>query len=774
MNQHFAAADTRFRILVLDDDVLFRHVVTDTLAERGHCCFSAGTIAEARAILARERIELALIDIFLPDGAGDGFCREIREQNQDTLLLLMTARAEPKDPEPASGWVVDDFFVKLNELDELWWRVDLHLAQAARLRNRQRREGWLRGLAALAPFLTGVWEPVPLLEYALPLLRHLPEVRAVRVELDSGACIGDADLTENPSLKREVVLLGERGLGRLLLWLNAENPVDPELLSALGGILGSSLASAQIFASLKERQIRLERGYLERQRQLARLTGRMDRLTEARDSFLALVSHDLRSPISVVLGHCQLMEEGLLNAAQSTKAIDTIRRQSERMAKMVENLLDRYRQGYSGAGELGSADLSRILLDMADTFEPVAGRRRQQIKVNTPGPVPVEIDVASICEVLANLIENALRYSPENSTVTLSLQILADQVQIQVQDEGPGFSAAPDTLGPGLGYRACMRIVAASGGTIRTSTLMGEAGTPKGGVVTVLLPLPVQNGDRIRVDILCGDVNRLERMTEALGTVWSCATYTEPVDAMEAIRRSLPAVLVVDNSTRDAMGFLEKLKEDSSLGAIPVVMVIPAGQQDQVEAALIQGVLAVVQLPLDVDELVAMVRRAVRMTVEARMGGVGRSMDGLTGLELPEYLETSLPALLEECRMAGRPLPMLRISIDDLKGTNRAHGWVVGDQLLIWLAGQVRERAGPNDLCVRSGGATFVWARPGRELGDTREAGKDLALAISRARPRLGISRIVVQIEVDAVDATQLNIAELMDWAGIDPERSKV
>lgn len=766
--------DTPFRVLVLDDDALLRRVITDTLTERGHHCFSASTLAEARRVLGEKHVDLALIDIFLPDGDGDEFCREVRDTNQDIVLLLMTARPEPTYEDatnigdaPPKTWVVDDFFVKTNDLDELWWRIDLHLAQAARIRNRRQREGWLHGLVAMAPFLAVLGEPERILSYVLPMLAQLPQVVGVKIELKPDIVIGTAP-PDAPYF--ETVPIGERGMGTLTLWFSSPKSVDNELLVMLGNLMGSAMVGAQTFSAMTERQARLERGYLERQRQLARLTGRLDRLTEARDSFLALVSHDLRSPISVVLGHCQLLEEGLLNPNQSKKAFETMRRQTERMSRMVEDLLDRYRQGYSGAGEPGQGDLSQILRDMAETFEPVASRRRQKIEVVAPLKVPIEADIASLCEVIANLLENALRHGPESSTVSLVLTTENDQAMIQIQDQGPGFSATPETIGTGLGLRACMRIVAASGGILRTGT-MPNALEPnkKGGVVTILLPLPTQARASTRIAIVGSDINRLERMAELVGNSWPCTTYSEPMLALAGLQKDRPAVLILDHSIHDAVALLEQIKNDNELGAIPVIFVVPAGMQNIVEAVRVLGTLAVVQLPLDADELVAMVHKALRFGTESRLGVVGRSLDGLTGLEMPEFLELSLPALQQECRAAGQSLPVVRIHVEDLKGINRNNGWVVGDQLLIWLSSQIRERASPNDLCIRTGGSTFVWVRPGRELQATQDAIEELVASVERARPRLGVSRVTVHIEATLLDAAQAELSHVMAWSGVRP-----
>jgi diguanylate cyclase (GGDEF)-like protein len=92
----------------------------------------------------------------------------------------------------------------------------------------------------------------------------------------------------------------------------------------------------------------------------------------------------------------------------------------------------------------------------------------------------------------------------------------------------------------------------------------------------------------------------------------------------------------------------------------------------------------------------------------------------------------------------------------DLKAINRAHGWVVGDQLLIWLANSLQERTGPNDLCVRVGGDEFLLLMPGRDMESVKEVGEELVTQVLRARPRLGVSRVTVQVKTILVNGLDL------------------
>ncbi|HNC97031.1 MAG TPA: response regulator, partial [Myxococcota bacterium] len=139
-----------YRVLLLDDDALFQRVLQDALLTKGVGVSVASSIQDAQQILDEAPVDLALVDLYLPDGSGGEWCRQVRERSPDTILVLMTARSEVRDPGRPSEWLFDDFFVKTNSIEELLWRVDIHLSQAGRLRVRRRREQWLAGLVRLS------------------------------------------------------------------------------------------------------------------------------------------------------------------------------------------------------------------------------------------------------------------------------------------------------------------------------------------------------------------------------------------------------------------------------------------------------------------------------------------------------------------------------------------------------------------------------------------------------------------------------------------------
>lgn len=215
-----------------------------------------------------------------------------------------------------------------------------------------------------------------------------------------------------------------------------------------------------------------------------------------RSAILAALSHDIRTPLTVLYG----MADTLALAQLSPTARDTVeamREQALRLNGMVENLLDMARL-HTGNVRLNmewqpveeAIGASIKLLGTALAQHPV--------KVLLPLDMPLlKFDAVLMERVLCNLLENAAKYSPPASTITINAQLSKDQAEISVRDSGPGFppekldkvfdlfergDAESSIPGVGLGLAICRSIVAAHGGEIHASNCAGAC-------VTFTLPL---------------------------------------------------------------------------------------------------------------------------------------------------------------------------------------------------------------------------------------------------------------------------------------------
>jgi two-component system phosphate regulon sensor histidine kinase PhoR len=210
------------------------------------------------------------------------------------------------------------------------------------------------------------------------------------------------------------------------------------------------------------------------------------RVDQIRRDFVANVSHELRTPLTAIRGYVEALSEGDASADESKRFLEIIARQTQRMERLVKDLL---RLARLDAGQ-ETLDLvaceTRGLADavVAD-LTPEAAARRQRLDVAiAPGADLVRGDLAKLHDALRNLVANAIIYAPEGTTIRIDAAPEDGRVALSVSDEGPGIpedalsrvferfyrvdkSRARDPGGTGLGLAIVKHLVELHGGTAR-------------------------------------------------------------------------------------------------------------------------------------------------------------------------------------------------------------------------------------------------------------------------------------------------------------------
>ncbi len=213
------------------------------------------------------------------------------------------------------------------------------------------------------------------------------------------------------------------------------------------------------------------------------MTSKLSRLIESRKQMTADVAHELRTPISVILGHAEAIHDGVLEP--NPEIIEIIRQESIRLEKIVNDLRV---LALSDAGELVLAPApfspNTLMKSVFDLFKYRAQSKGIHLKVDCAPDLPeVLIDHDRMIQVFSNLIENALRVTPAQGSISLSANSSDHQVEFIVTDTGPGIreedldkvfdrlfrtdqSRKRDHGGSGLGLTIARSIVEQHGGKI--------------------------------------------------------------------------------------------------------------------------------------------------------------------------------------------------------------------------------------------------------------------------------------------------------------------
>jgi signal transduction histidine kinase len=229
------------------------------------------------------------------------------------------------------------------------------------------------------------------------------------------------------------------------------------------------------------------------------------------DEFLSTVSHELRTPLTAIKGCARtLLRHGrALDPAVAEQLLRDIDHEAERLHRLVENLLELSRAGSGTAArhiEPTAVDvlIRRVVADVT----PRAGERRFRLRLPADLPRP-SIDAVRIEQVVRNLIDNALKYSPPGGTIEVSAARDGGVLVVTVADEGPGvapehrervfdrfFRVEPPGMsvgGAGLGLAICRRFVEMHGGRMDIDPARGN-----GAAFRFTLPLP--EGDAAPMD----------------------------------------------------------------------------------------------------------------------------------------------------------------------------------------------------------------------------------------------------------------------------------
>ena len=209
------------------------------------------------------------------------------------------------------------------------------------------------------------------------------------------------------------------------------------------------------------------------------------RADQIRRDFVANVSHELRTPLTAIRGYVEALAEEDTNAEERRRFLEIIGRQTQRMERLVKDLL---RLARLDAGQetldLVACDTRLLVEGVVDDLESAADERQQRVEVEiAPGAAIVHADPAKLHDALRNLVVNAITYSPEQSTIRVEATPVDGRMTISVSDEGPGIpddhltrvferfyrvdkSRARDPGGTGLGLAIVKHLVELHGGRV--------------------------------------------------------------------------------------------------------------------------------------------------------------------------------------------------------------------------------------------------------------------------------------------------------------------
>jgi PAS domain S-box-containing protein len=415
-------------------------------------------------------------------------------------------------------------------------------------------------------------------------------------------------------------------------WRKHHRPTEQELRFL-------DLLARQAADLIEQRQTQAERKQILEREQAAREEA--ERANRIKDEFLAVLSHELRSPLNPILGWARLLQNGKLNEARRAEALKTIERNAKLQAQLIEDLLDisRIMQGKLSLTE-APVSLTNVISAAIETVRLAAEAKQIRLQLDLENTAaPISGDATRLQQVVWNLLSNAVKFTPNGGQVTVELRQLNQLAQIRVMDTGKGIN--PQFLpymfeyfrqedgsttrkfgGLGLGLAIARQIVEMHGGTVRAES-QGEG---QGATFIVQLPamkqtasigsepVQTQTGAGLPLEgihILLVDDEPDTREFQAFLLEQSGAKVTavaSGLEALQALEQSIPDLLVSDIGMAQMDGYMliEQIRSRSLQhgGMIPAIALTAyAAEMDQ-HRALQLGFQTHITKPVEPEVLV--------------------------------------------------------------------------------------------------------------------------------------------------------------------------
>jgi len=232
-----------------------------------------------------------------------------------------------------------------------------------------------------------------------------------------------------------------------------------------------------------------------------KMSSDLARSSNARKQMTADIAHELRTPLSLILGHAEAVHDGVL--PPTTENFEIIREEALRLEHLVDDLRT---LSLADAGELSinvqEVSPQKLLNDLQGTYFHIANQKDVKIQLDVASEIPMlTIDPGRMTQVLTNILDNALQHTPEGGQINLSAREVEAGVELSIRDSGPGVKGEDanriferfyrtdaarhrDGGGSGLGLAIAKSIVQAHNGQIWAESAPGQGLT-----VTINLPL---------------------------------------------------------------------------------------------------------------------------------------------------------------------------------------------------------------------------------------------------------------------------------------------
>ncbi len=520
-------APAQAKILVVDDETNVLLTMTSILRQEGFEVDEANGGEKALAAIRERSYDLVLTDLNMPGVNGMQVLAEVRKLSPSTVTVVITGYGSLNSALEAIQLGAYEYLLKPTEVEELKQAVRRsldrkRLSETETLYRISRAAASCLDLDRIVRQISEAGREVLALRdisvvlfdaegqaHDGPELGRLLSQDALREKLRAGEVI-----TEESKIRgaeewavragvRAYALVPGSAAGRLVCAICAWNGGQPYEFHASALRFLQALAEQ---AALAIENITLIEQLKRNNQELASANQKLRELDQLKSQFLSVATHELRTPLSILLGYNSMLEESLQDRLSDDER-STLAESSaacKRLIRLVNSMLD-VTQIEAGKMHMNLAldDLRPVVNGVVKLFQHEAEQRGVALHVEMPSRLPrVRMDAERLQQVFINLVGNALKFTPRGGDVNIAVRQRPEAIEVSVRDSGVGI--APEDQGrifdefaqvsrqasnrqregSGLGLAIAKRIVQAHSGDIRVNSLLGEGST-----FTFTLPL---------------------------------------------------------------------------------------------------------------------------------------------------------------------------------------------------------------------------------------------------------------------------------------------